>query len=175
MNCPACGHALSAHEVGGITVDVCHGGCGGVWFDAFELQRVDEAHESVDDGLLDVPRDLEIVVDHEVRRSCPRCPDIVMMRHHFSVRREVEVDSCPGCGGYFLDHGELATIRSQFGSEQERREAARAVFADLFDPELESRAALSEGRVERARSFARMMRVLLPSYWLPGKQPWGAY
>ena len=175
MNCPACGHTLSAQDVGGITIDVCEGGCGGVWFDAFELQRVDEAHESVDDGLLDVPRDPEVTVDHQARRQCPRCPGIVMMRHHFSVRQEVEVDACPSCGGYFLDHGELAAIRTQFTTEAERREAARAVFAELFDPQLEAKAAVSAERIERARAFARMLRVLLPSYWLPGKQPWGAY
>jgi len=157
VNCPACGHALSAHEVGGITVDVCRGGCGGVWFDAFELQKVDEAHESADQGLLDVPRDPAVAVDRSERRRCPRCEDVVMMRHHFSVRREVEVDCCPACGGYFLDHGELATIRAQFATQ------------------LADQAAVSDERRERSRAFARMLRVLLPSYWLPGKQPWGAY
>ncbi len=175
MNCPACGHALSAHEVGGITVDVCRGGCGGVWFDAFELQRVDEAHESADEGLLDVPRDPQIRVDHAARRECPVCTGVVMMRHHFSVKREVEVDHCPSCGGYFLDHGELAVIRTQFANEAARREAARDAFAALFDPHLQAEAAMSAERLERSRGFARMLRVLLPSYWLPGKQPWGAY
>jgi uncharacterized protein len=175
VNCPACGHSLSVHEVGGIVVDVCEGGCGGIWFDARELQRVDEAAESVDEGLLDVPRDPAVAVDHGARRACPHCPDIVMMRHYFSVRREIEVDSCPSCGGYFLDHGELAAIRDQFTTEEDRREAARAAFAELFDPRLAAEAALTTERRERSRAFARMLRVLLPSYWLPGKQPWGAY
>jgi hypothetical protein len=175
VNCPACGHTLSAHEVGGITVDVCKGGCGGIWFDAHELNRVDEASESADDGLLDVPRDPAVRFDHTARRYCPHCSDIVMMRHYFSVRREVEVDCCPSCGGYFLDHGELAAIRAQFVTEELRREAARAAFAELFDPQLAAEAAVSAERRERSRAFARMLRVLLPSYWLPGKQPWGAY
>ncbi len=175
MNCPACGHSLSAHKVGGITVDLCRGGCGGVWFDARELQQVDEACETVGDGLLDVPRDPAREVDHAARRDCPRCAGVVMMRHYFSVRREVEVDHCPSCGGYFLDHGELAAIRAQFASEHDRREAARALFAELFDPQLEAVATLSNEHRERARAFARMVRVLLPSYWIPGKQPWGAY
>jgi len=33
----------------------------------------------------------------------------------------------------------------------------------------------SRDRLERARGMARMFRFLLPSYYLPGKQPWGAY
>jgi uncharacterized protein len=175
VNCPACGHILSTHETGGITVDVCRGGCGGIWFDAFELQRVDEAHEAVDERLFDVPCDPDIKVDSKARRHCPCCPDIVMMRHYFSVRREIEVDACPSCGGFFLDHGELEAIRSQFATEEDRREAARAVFSETFDPQLEYASSVSNGRRERARAFARMIRVLLPSYWLPGKQPWGAY
>lgn len=175
MNCPACGHALSAHQVGPITVDVCRDGCGGIWFDNFELQKVDESFEPVDGGLLDLPYDPAVEVDHAPRRKCPCCDDTVMMRHHFSVRREVEVDQCPRCNGYFLDRGELGAIRVQFASEEARREAAGQTFDDLFGDVLDHEADATDEQVQRARGFARMFRVLLPSYWLRGKQPWGAY
>ena len=162
--------------MGAITVDVCRGGCGGIWFDNFELQKVDESFEPADGGLLDVDYDPAVVVDHAPTRSCPSCDDTVLMRHYFSVRREVEVRQCPRCNGYFLDRGELGAIREQFASEEARREAARQTFDDLF-----GEAARRGGRGHRraacsaARGFARMFRVLLPSYWLRGKQPWGAY
>lgn len=175
MNCPACGHTLTELTASGITVDVCEGGCGGVWFDNFELDKVDEAHEPADDLLLDVARDPAPVMDTTARRQCPRCADLVMMRHFVSVRREVEVDECPGCGGLFLDHGELVAIRNQFASQDERSAAARDYFAELFDTELEAEAAQTEAHLRRARKFARMFKVLLPSAWLKGKQPWGAY
>jgi Zn-finger nucleic acid-binding protein len=42
---------------GVLVVDVCDGGCGGIWFDAGELRRVDEAHEPVDRSLLDIEYD----------------------------------------------------------------------------------------------------------------------
>ena len=32
-----------------------------------------------------------------------------MMRHFFSVKRQVEVDECPGCGGFRLDAGKMVT------------------------------------------------------------------
>ena len=35
-----------------------------------------------------------------------------MMRHPFSVKREIEIDECPNCAGYWLDHGELDAIRN---------------------------------------------------------------
>ena len=41
MKCPACYNELTPRRAGQITVDVCDGGCGGIWFDNFELKRVD--------------------------------------------------------------------------------------------------------------------------------------
>jgi uncharacterized protein len=32
--------------VQGITLEVCRGGCGGIWFDRYELMKVDESRES---------------------------------------------------------------------------------------------------------------------------------
>ena len=175
MKCPACGHALSELTTNGITVDVCEGGCGGVWFDNRELDKVDESFEPADDALLNVAHDPAPVMDTSARRACPCCPELVMMRHYVSVRREIEVDECPGCGGLFLDHGELAAIRAQFAGQDERRDAARDYFAEMFDDELADESAESEETLRHARKFARMFKLLLPSAWLKGKQPWGAY
>lgn len=175
MICPACGHTMSEQRVHGVAVDVCRAGCGGVWFDNHELDRVDEAFEDAPDDLLDVPHDPAPLMDAGARRNCPRCDDLVMMRHYFTVKREVEVDECPGCGGFFLDHGELAAIRAQFDREDDRREAARAYYAEAFDQQLDDAAEASEASLARARRFAGMIRLLLPSHWLPGKQPWGAF
>jgi Zn-finger nucleic acid-binding protein len=152
---------------------VCAGGCGGVWFDAFELLAVDEPGEAVGD-LLDIPYDRDVKA-HGGRRDCPHCPGTVMMQHWFSVAREVQVDECPRCGGFFLDRGELAAIREQFPDEEARRQAARQHFADLFDDRLEAQADASGQNADRARRFAHVLRFVLPSWWLKGKQPWGAY
>jgi Zn-finger nucleic acid-binding protein len=94
-------------------VDVCAGGCGGIWFDAFELQRVDDQNEAAGDPLLHIQRDKQLHVDTARRRDCPRCADIKLMRHLFSPKSRVEVDECPNCGGYWLDDGELAKIRAE--------------------------------------------------------------
>ena len=51
MRCPVCANVLSRKTVGGITVDVCAGGCGGIWFDRYELMKVDESHESAGEEL----------------------------------------------------------------------------------------------------------------------------
>ena len=113
MKCPACANELTARQVGSLKVDICAGGCGGVWFDAFELQRVDDEIEAAGDPLLHIQRDKKLHVDPTRKRNCPRCADMKLMRHLFSPKSRVEVDECPGCGGYWLDDGELAKIRAE--------------------------------------------------------------
>ena len=113
MKCPACFHELTEVQVGAVAVDVCHGGCGGTWFDAFELQRVDEAREAAGEHLLNIPRDPNLQLDFARKRDCPRCAGIKLMRHRFNPKSTVEVDHCPNCGGYWLDSGELEKIRNE--------------------------------------------------------------
>jgi Zn-finger nucleic acid-binding protein len=113
MKCPACFNELTELQVGSLTVDACQGGCGGIWFDAFELQKVDEESESAGGPLLSIQRDERLVVDPSRKRECPRCAGIKLHRHFFSAKRRVEVDQCPNCGGYWLDAGELALIRAE--------------------------------------------------------------
>lgn len=108
MKCPACDRDLTSTTLDNVTVDVCDGGCGGIWLDAFELARVDE---ELPKEIKDIARDPALVIDEERKRQCPRCDGIKMQRHFFSAQHRVEVDSCPGCGGYWLDAGELESIR----------------------------------------------------------------
>jgi hypothetical protein len=122
--------------VGGVVVDVCRGGCGGIWFDNYELNKFDEPHESAGEELLEIEQDESIIVDHTKKLKCPSCDDVVMMRHFFSVKKDVEVDECPGCGGFWLDAGELGKIRGLFNTEEERRKAAKEYFSKVFGGEL---------------------------------------
>jgi Zn-finger nucleic acid-binding protein len=110
MKCPACGGELASRLAGAISVDVCEGGCGGVWFDNFELRKVDEAGVQVIRG---VQRDFSLHVDRESRRRCPRCGDQFMMRRYFSRLRRTQVDECPSCAGLWLDAGEFDAIRAE--------------------------------------------------------------
>src|SRR4030095_4972727 len=97
MKCPACENYLSPVKAGSLLVDVCLGGCGGIWFDNFELQKLDEPDEPAGNLLVqvNVADQKEIAVDPPKKRPCPKCGDIIMMRHFFSSKRRVEVDECP--------------------------------------------------------------------------------
>ena len=124
---------------------------------------------------MDVEQDASIVVDHTKRLKCPKCDDIVMMRHFFSVKKEVEVDECPGCGGFWLDAGELRKIRSLFNTEEERHEAADDYFSEVFGDKLAAMRAEDEAKLAKARRVSNMFRFICPSYYIPGKQAGGAF
>ncbi len=175
MNCPACSRMLQEMTVGGIIVDVCNGGCGGIWFDQFELKKMDEPHEAEGQSLLDIERDESIVVDHTQRRKCPKCDDMVMMRHFFCTERQIEVDECPACAGFWLDCGELATIRSQCETDADRDAAAEAYFSKTVGPELEKMASENQEKHQKARRIANIFKYICPTYYIPGKQNWGAF
>jgi Zn-finger nucleic acid-binding protein len=161
--------------VSDVTVDVCKGGCGGVWFDNFEIKKFDEPHESAGEALLEIERDENITVDRTKRLKCPKCDDMVMMRHFFSIKKEVEVDECPNCAGFWLDAGELRKIRSLFDTEEERHQAAEQYFSEVFGDKLAAMRARDEAELAKAQKIASMFRFICPSYYIPGKQTGAAF
>ena len=146
-----------------------------MWFDRYQLMRVDERDESAGEGLLEIERNPDLAVDLSYRLECAKCPEVVMMRHFFSAKRQVVVDECPNCGGHWLDPGELRTIRTEYASAEERERAAAEYFSEVFGPELAVAHAKTEEELARARRIAHAFRFICPSYYVPGKQDWGSY
>ena len=91
LACPACVSEMDVFAADTVTVDICQIGCGGIWFDHRELQKVDEPDEA-DGEVLEQVLAGSLPVDEGVRRHCPVCRDTVMMRHWYSFKRIVEVD-----------------------------------------------------------------------------------
>lgn len=134
MDCPACGKNLVEMQAGDKVVDACDGGCGGIWFDRFELQAVDEKREVTGAPLLQVKRDPHHTL-RPGRRHCPRCEKrypLIQRMFHPTVR--IQIDECPGCGGHWLDQGELADIRERSKTQKEREHAASQIYAGLVAP-----------------------------------------
>jgi Zn-finger nucleic acid-binding protein len=142
-------------------VDVCLGGCGGIWFDNFELQKLDDPHELAGQMLVNIKRQEGVQVDLSKRRKCPHC-DIVMMRHFFSPSRRVEVDECPNCGGFWLDAGELALIREEHQSDQERQMAVEQYLARVSAEQLGPMRAGGGLQAARARRIDQLFRFSGP-------------
>ena len=113
MTCPACQRALVEVSVAEITLDVCHGGCGGIWFDGGELEKLGEANDGQTDSCVNLPVDPSIEVDDSLPRKCPRCGGGgVMKQVRVGGENEgVMIDLCEACGGAWLDHGEFEFLQ----------------------------------------------------------------
>jgi Zn-finger nucleic acid-binding protein len=157
---------MTEMTVGGVAVNACKGGCGGLWFDAGELAKLDQPGQSAGQDLLDIPQNPQVKVDLELRRKCPRHPGMVMMRHFSSIKRQVTVDECPKCTGLFLDPGELAEIRGEYSSDEERRRAAAAYYREMFDGKLET-FKQDHPMLESAAKVANVFRFLRPGPSFP--------
>lgn len=175
MNCPACGTTMTEVTAGGVKVQTCKGGCGALWFDEWALAKVDEPSEAAGDALLSVEQNANIKVDRNKRYKCPRDPEIVMMRHFWSVKRDVTVDECPKCEGIFLDPGELAQIRSDYKTDVDRHAAAKAYYGEMFDQQIAGMVEKDKASEASARRVANAFKFICPSYYIPGKQAWGAF
>jgi Zn-finger nucleic acid-binding protein len=139
------------------------------------LDKVDEQHESAGEALLNVPRKEGLDIDLEEKRHCPHCVEVTMIQHFMSVKRRVVIDECGRCAGIWLDAGELKMIRDLYHTEEDRRAAAESYFDEVFSGDLENIQAESQEKREKARRFAKAFRFLCPSYYIPGKQKWGAF
>lgn len=136
INCPACGNEMKKIFIAelGLNIDICADGCGGIYLDNRELQKIDEQNEHVDEIIQELEnKDFSHVqIDENAVRICPAC-GAKMVKNPTSVKGEVIIDDCYTCGGKFLDHGELTKIRAEFATEKERSEAAIQAF--LYSPE----------------------------------------
>ncbi|MBN1505625.1 MAG: zf-TFIIB domain-containing protein [Sedimentisphaerales bacterium] len=162
MKCPACGRTLQTVQVEDVSVEVCKGGCGGLWFDNNELKKFDEPHEAAGDALLDVPRDEKVKVDHIRKRSCPKCDHVVMLRRFFNVKRQVEIDECPRCAGVWLDYGELGTIRKTCTSPQDLERATEEYFREVLGPHFAEERVHSD--LDASHRITRVFRFLTPRH-----------
>jgi Zn-finger nucleic acid-binding protein len=97
-----------------VQVDHC-ASCGGVFLDKGELEKIEDAtaKEYADqvkdpDGgaaeACEMARQLE-----RKEANCPKC-DGEMEKQEYGFCSNVLIDTCPKCGGIWLDHGELKEI-----------------------------------------------------------------
>jgi len=176
MICPACNNTLTEKEINGIILDVCQNGCGGIWFDWHELKKFDEPHEYAGDLVSSIKIDSNLKVDHSKRRKCPRCEeDITMLRHFSSVKKEIEVDECGNCAGFWLDFGELSNMRDQFQTETDRSNAAKKYIFGLFDEKIEQAREETKEKLKKTKNIVSAFRFICPSNYIEGEQSWGAF
>ena len=167
MKCPVCSKEM-VQENFGINVDVCENGCKGIWFDHGELVNLDEKNEGLGEALqqaLNYPRANDA---NRGQLLCPKC-NIPMQIHKYKRSKEVNVDECYNCGGFFLDSGELTEIRDTYMSDQE----VHAYMQKLIDgiPEYQKEKLDLEKLDRRTGAIDKYTKFLRFSYWTGKARP----
>lgn len=162
MQCPRSDGTLKEVTIDGVTIDICES-CGGVWFDAQELAKFDEAHEESGQELLTLMAQYHSDgLDHAGPLKSPKDPSVTLVRRYYSPKEEIEIDECPITGSIWLDAGELAKIRELFPSQEDRKRAYRD-FAVRF-----KRSADIE-KMKRESGSGRTERVMGLFEWIFGR------
>jgi Zn-finger nucleic acid-binding protein len=162
VKCPRTGERLSKLRLGQLEVDVSPG-CAGVWFDRFELSKVDDLREVQGEVLVEhLSEQSHALLNTATRLRCPRDTDVVMMRRYFSPKGHIEIDECPACGGIWLDAGELEAIRGLFANAADRKEASEAFArAVMSSPEAQKHERESQDFIRRLERISALLWSVL--------------
>ena len=165
MECPVCKKGMEEEDFGDVHVDVCKG-CHGIWFDWFELSKLDEEDEGFGTALKEA---LEYEAGQKKRTSPIKCPKCGMRMHQHKYQRanKIDVDECYHCGGFFLDAGELKAVRENAMTEEEREEYADALMTEF--PEVEKEKMDLEKRKQRAEAVNNFTKYIRLSYYIKGE------
>jgi len=152
-------------DFGGIKVDVCEGGCKGIWFDWLELERLDEKNEGLGNALDQALASDRHKDENRGRINCPKCNQ-PMVPHLYKSSKMVTVDECYGCAGFYLDSGELEVIRENFMTEQDRKEyvdqilAGDSDFREAVGNLEENKKSINPGAAKRAAAASKFVSML---------------
>ena len=166
MECPVCSKGMIEQDLGGVKVDVCKDGCKGLWFDWSELVKLDEKNEGFGNALKEALAYQRTNDDNRGQIMCPKCKK-TMITHKYQSSKEVNVDECYLCGGFFLDSGELRVIKDTFMSEQEEKDYMNKILKGVSKYQ-EAQKDLNKERL-RAEAAEKYTRFLRLSYYVQGE------
>lgn len=155
MKCPLCRVDMKELNISGVLIDECTE-CHGLWFDNLELARLDETYEGDGEALerlLSYPRAYD---KNRGAISCPRC-SMKMHSRCYYYKSDITIDECFGCGGVWLDAGELAAVRSNFKDQQERD----AIFEQMLASNADYQAMLKAQSETQQKTTALRQKGLL--------------
>ena len=97
--------SVESHYGQQVLIDQCRG-CGGIWFDAFELYKVKQGEaqeiEALDSDVLRAPSDIE-----NPTLRCPRDQSTLVRFSDPNFPKGLVLARCPNCQGFWLNRGEF--------------------------------------------------------------------
>ena len=112
--CPACDKEMLKVYIPelGFNIDICVDGCGGIFFDNKELDKLKAPTTDVSQILEIVKNKTYPKMDETLIRRCGSCGSNMLKIG--AGNSKVQIDVCPNCNGKFLDNGELEQIRDSY-------------------------------------------------------------
>lgn len=126
MKCPNCSHTMhqvktKCHYGIPIVLDQCPS-CGGLWFDKSELFRTKHGAakkiELIDEKILGQIKPLK-----KERLKCPQDDAKLRIFSDLNFPKEIQIESCPKCGGFWFNRGEFAKYQDIKEKKIKQREA----------------------------------------------------
>lgn len=108
IDCPKCAARMQPVDCDGVTVDRCPT-CGGMFFDLDEEPHILRNQELVAQLDTHPPDPHNPHADAKVKIHCPRDGE-PMLHVHDVQQHHVGYETCPACGGVYLDAGELKDL-----------------------------------------------------------------
>lgn len=110
LTCPGCGGALAevyaeANYGRVLLLDQCRG-CGGVWFDRWELYFLRESSARTLEAV-DVRSLLSENPPKAGGNACPKCSTALLPFIDPGLPKDATIRRCQGCGGVWLNRGDL--------------------------------------------------------------------
>ena len=131
-----------------------------------ELCNLDEKNEGFGNALKEALNYSRTNDENREQIKCPKC-GILMHAHKYQSSKEVNVDECYACGGFFLDSGELKAIRDTFMSEKEKEEYLQKLLIEI--PDYQRAKDDQERRRIRNEALSKYTNFMRASYYMKGE------
>lgn len=114
MKCPDCGEKLrevfaTSHYGAKIALDQCFG-CGGIWFDDFELHSIPEK-EIKKIEIIDSDKLQEKSFLGKANNLCPKCSVKLEIFKDCNFPKQLKAEYCQNCGGFWMNRGEATDFK----------------------------------------------------------------
>lgn len=160
MKSPRTDSILKKVNVGKIPVYVSES-CGGVFLENQTLKLFECAEKDRGKALSKhLSQFHNETLNLSERVACPSCLDTVMLRRYYSPLNVVEIDECPGCGGIWLDTGELSKLQSLMLNEKEKTLLRNKLLDEHRQPKIEGLPHLRDNWIKRNEKVDNFMELV---------------
>lgn len=137
VNCPNCGKEMvkvevKSHYGADIMIDQC-GVCGGLWFDNNENASVGLKEHGRVEALNDAKLLEKVPLKTEL--YCPKDGNRLKILNDHYFPKDVEVDYCPECYGFWFNRGEFTNYQK---AREEKMKVKTTVQNDAFEKQIDS-------------------------------------